>query len=227
MINVGYSRSEATQKPLSRAFHRLRPVLFALLPVLSLTACIGGKSPPSEFYMLEPIKATVDARITGKTGGQAIALASVRMPQYVDRPQMVTGLSKNVYKLSETNRWAERLDDNISRVLAQNLSLLMPNEVVLANATVRSKQAKLRVYVAILEFHVDPQGQAILTAQWNVARGEETLLGRQASYREAASVTDYGIMASALNECLNRLSRDLALDLMGLEGEAGTAMLLN
>ena len=79
---------------------------------------------------------------------------------------------------------------------------------------------------AVTAGHAVPPFDLTLMNEY-VARGEETLLGRQASYREAASVTDYGIMASALNECLNRLSRDLALDLMGLEGEAGTAMLLN
>ncbi len=100
----------------------------------------------------------------------------------------------------------------------QNLSLLVPGELVLSNGSNRAKQAKFRVSVTILEFHIDPQGLAGLTAQWNVARGEETVLGRQASYREPASATDYGAMAGALNECLNRLSRDLALDLLRLEG---------
>jgi len=215
MINTGFSGNKVAQKPISPVFYMIRSVLLALLMAFSLTACIGGKSPPSEFYLLEPIHAAVDAKITG---GQVIALAPVHIPQYLDRPQIVTGLSKNVYKLSETNRWAERLDDNIARVLAQNLSLLMPGEVVLANANIRAKQASIRVSVAILEFHVDSQGQAGLTAQWNVSKGGETVLGRQASYHEAATVADYAVMVGALNGCLNRLSRDLALDLLHLAG---------
>ena len=198
-----------------------RPVSLWLLPVLllSLSACIGGKSPPSQFYLLEPVKG-VGGFAGGAETGLLIALAPVRIPQYLDRPQMVTATGKNAYHLSETNRWAERLDDNIARVLAQNLNLLVPAEVVLANASSRAQQAKFKVSVTILEFHVDPQGQAGLTAQWSVARGEETVLGRQASYREPASATDYGLMAGALNECLGRLSRDLAADVRSLRRES-------
>ena len=198
-----------------------RPVSLWPLPVLllSLSACIGGKSPPSQFYLLEPVKA-VEGFGGGAETGLLIALAPVRIPQYVDRPQMVTATGKNAYHLSETNRWAERLDDNIARVLAQNLNLLVPAEVVLANASSRAQQAKFKVSVTILEFHVDPQGQAGMTAQWSVARGEETVLGRQASYHEPASATDYGLMAGALNECLGRLSRDLAADVRSLNRES-------
>ena len=199
-----------------------RPVApFLLLALLlSLSACIGGKSPPSQFYLLEPVKGAGQAGLFNETARPLIALSPVRIPQYLDRPQMVTATAKNQYALSETNRWAERLDDNIARVLAQNLNLLVPAEVVLANASSRAQQAKFKVSVTILEFHVGPQGQAGLTAQWSVARGEETVLGRQASYREPASATDYGLMAGALNECLGRLSRDLAADVRSLRRES-------
>ena len=186
------------------------PLLFCLL--LSLTGCIGGSTPPSQFYLLEPINESVSSP-SGVTSKPVIALGSVRIPRYVDRPQIVTASGKNAYQLSELNRWAESLDDNISRVLAQNLSLLIPADVVLVNASNRAKQAQLRVSVNILEFHVNPQGQAILTAQWFVNRGDEMPLNRQASYRSQASSTDYHAIVEALNECLNRMSRDMAASL--------------
>ena len=189
------------------------PALLALLP-LGLAACIGGSTPPSQFYLLEPIKAAEPA--AGRGGGQVIALAPVRIPQYVDRPQIVTASGKNAYQLNELNRWAERLDDNIARVLAQNLSLLVPADLVLLNASGRSKEAKLRVAVSILEFHVDPQAQAQVSAQWSIAGGEDTLLARSFACREPARAGDYAAMAGALNLCLDRLSRDLAAALRPL-----------
>ena len=202
-----------------------RLILLSLLPVLLplLSACIGGKSPPSEFYLLEPIKGGVgDASAGGETARlDAIALTPVRMPHYVDRPQMVTATGKNAYTLNETHRWAEPLDGNITSVLAQNLGLLILETVVLPSSSARAKQAKLRVSVDILEFHIDPQGQALLSAQWNIARGEDTVLIRQSGYHEPASATDYRKMAEALNECLTRLSRDIALSLRDLAVEVG------
>lgn len=187
----------------------------ALLPalLLSLNGCIGGNTPPSQFYMLEPIRGAESGAAARESSRLLVALAPVRIPQYIDRPQMVTATATNAYQLSEFNRWAERLDDNISRVLAQNLGVLVPADVISANGSALARQAALRLTVNIQEFHVDPQGQARVIAQWRVARGDETLVSRTSVYRESASTTDYRVMASALNACLNRLSRDVAAGL--------------
>jgi uncharacterized lipoprotein YmbA len=181
----------------------------ALLP---LSGCIGGSTPPSQFYLLEPIDES-PARASGSVEKPLIALGPVRVPRYVDRPQIVIASGKNAYQLSELNRWAESLDDNISRVLAQNLSLLASVDAVPGNGSSRARQAQLRVAVNILEFHVNPQGQAGLTAQWQIIRGGDSLSSRQVSYRSPASTTDYSVMVAALNDCLNRMSRELAASL--------------
>ena len=189
-----------------------RRLSVALLPalLLSLTACIGGKTPPSDFYLLEPIRGAATARPAPTADKPVIALAPVRIPQYVDRPQIVTATGTNAYQLSELHRWAERLDDNMTRVLTQNLGLLVPADVVPANTSNLAKQAAFRVTVDILEFHINPQGRAELMAQWWVAHGEDIVVRRQSAYREPASTTDYRMMAGALNQCLNRFSRDIA-----------------
>ncbi|MGR8942519.1 MAG: PqiC family protein [Gammaproteobacteria bacterium] len=191
--------------------HANRFIYFSLLSIwlLSLSGCIGGSSPPSRFYLLEPISGGASP-VSNVEARPLIALGPVRIPRYVDRPQIVTAAARNAYHLSEMNRWAESLDDNISRVLAQNLSLLASVDTVLVNASNRARQAQLRVAVTVLEFHVDPQGQAGLTAQWQIARGEDIRLNRQVAYRSPASTTDYQVMVAALNDCLNRMSRELA-----------------
>jgi uncharacterized lipoprotein YmbA len=177
--------------------------------LLSLIGCIGGSTPPSQFYLLEPIS---DEGINPASGAikPVVSLGPVRVPHYVDRPQIVRASGRNTYQLSELNRWAESLQDNISRVLTQNLSQLANVDAVLANGSSRARQAQLRVAVNILEFHVDPAGQAGLMAQWLIMRGEKVSLNRKVSYKAPASTTDYPAMVTALNDCLNRMSRELA-----------------
>lgn len=184
------------------------PLLSALL--LPLTACIGGKTPPPKFYMLEPISAIEQEGSARAAQKPVILLKSVRIPHYVDRPQIVTATGKNAYRLSEFHRWAESLDDNINRVLAQNLALLVPAEVSSSDNTTPSEPANFRVSVNILEFHADPNGQAGLTAQWRITRGGDMLAFRQATYRAPASASDYHVIVESLNKCLDRLSHDLA-----------------
>lgn len=183
--------------------------LLSSLLVLPMAGCVGGATPPSQFYLLEPLdEGASGAATVGEK--PLIALGPVRISRYLDRPQIVTASAKNAYQLSELNRWAESLDDNISRVLAQNLSLLASVDTLFVGASNRVKQAQLRVAVNILEFHVNPAGQAGLTAQWQIFRGEEIQMDKQVSYRLPASTTDYHVMVAALNDCLNRMSRELA-----------------
>ncbi len=122
--------------------------------------------------MLEPISGLEHKSPVGAIKKPVIILSPVRIPHYVDRPQIVTATGKNAYQLSELNRWAEALDHNISRVLAQNLTILVPAEVVFSNTSTTAERANFRVSVNILEFHADPQGQAGLTAQWHITRGD-------------------------------------------------------
>lgn len=190
------------------------PLLSILL--LSLAACVGGSTSPSQFYMLEPISELGHKGPAGTIKKPVIVLSPVRIPYYVDRPQIVTATGKNVYQLSELNRWTEALDHNINRVLAQNLTFLVPAEVVFSNNPNATERVTFRLSVNILEFHVDPQGQAGLKAEWRITRQDGTALNQQVSYQAPASTTDYSVMVRALNECLDRLSHDLAGELHDL-----------
>jgi hypothetical protein len=107
------------------------------------------------------------------------------------------------------NRWAESLDDNITRVMLQELTSLVSADVVLASSQ-RAKQAQLRLLVTILEFHIDPQGQAKLAAQWQVSRGEEVIVSRQSAFQIPANSHDAQVKVQALNQCLNQLNREMA-----------------
>ncbi|HEY8036848.1 MAG TPA: PqiC family protein [Methylobacter sp.] len=195
--------------------HIIRLVFILLLSVLllSLAACT---TPSSQFYMLEPVSGFEHKSPAGASKKPVVILSQVRIPYYVDRPQIVTANGKNAYQLNELNRWAEALDHNIGRVLAQNLTILVPAEVGFSSTSTTAERANFRVSVNILEFHADPQGQAGLTAHWQIIRSDGAIVNRQVSYRAPASTSDYRIIVEALNDCLNRLSRDLAVELQSL-----------
>lgn len=185
-------------------------VLFIGL-LLSLGGCVGS-TPPAQFYLLEPLTAT-ESGVGFVSDKPILALAPVRIPQYLERAQLVTASGKNTYQLDELNRWAESLDDNITRVMLQELTNLVPADVVLTSSQ-RAKQAKLRLAVSILEFHIDPQGLAKCAAQWQISRGDEVIVSRQSSYQVPASLQDAQLKVQALNQCLNQLNREMAAALV-------------
>ncbi len=180
---------------------------FAAVGLLTLGGCIGGSSTPAQFYLLEPLTET--PVVAADAAPTMLVLAPVRIPHYLDRAQIVTATGDNTYQLSELNRWAEGLDHNVNRVLQQDLSKLVPADVV-SSAPVGTSPLKLAV--TIQAFHVDAQGQARLEAQWQLSRDQQTLSVRRQGYREPASTSDYRLMVAALNACLHNMNRDLAND---------------
>jgi uncharacterized lipoprotein YmbA len=183
----------------------------AVLSFLWLLAGCVGSTPPARFYLLEPLTSTESA--VGVADKPTLALVPVRIPPYLERAQLVTASGKNTYQLDEMNRWAESLDDNITRVMLQELTSLVPADVVLSISQ-RAKQAKLRLAVSMLEFHIDPQGQAKCAAQWQISRGEEVIVSRQSRYQVPASLQDAQVKVQALNQCLNQLNREMAAALV-------------
>ncbi|MGR8930693.1 MAG: PqiC family protein [Gammaproteobacteria bacterium] len=187
-----------------------KPVMRTLLifSLLGQTACIGS-TPPSEFYLLEPLTESQISAPHPADEKPILALQSVRVPHYLDRPQIITASGDNTYQLDELNRWAESLDDNITRVMLQDLNALAPVTVVSANGP-RNKQAQFRLAVTILEFHIDPQGQALLTAQWQIGQGDDVVLSRQSAYKIPTASDEMSSKVQALNQCLHQLSREIA-----------------
>lgn len=212
------SRTHTMNGNSSLRFQSLRPL--GLVPILFLLGGCVGKSPPVEYFMLEPERHAVSAPAGEEATGPVVAIGPIRIPEYLDRPQIVTAKGGNAYKVDESHRWAERLDDNISRVLVRNLEAMVPARQVLANNTDRGQAVDFRVPLNILEYHIEPDGQALLIAQWSIRRDKDTLVSRTTSIRAAASTTDYGKMVSALNECLNGLSRTIAEALRGRQATA-------
>jgi len=177
-----------------------------------LTACVA-KSPEPVHYLLEPLAASAAASESGADKPRTLILSSVHVPHYADRLQIVTASQNHQYRVDDLNRWAERLDDNIARVLRQNLAYLLPATVVLSTESRRRPADETRLAVDILDLLTDETGAARVVTQWTLSRQQESLLTRQTAYRVEASAQTVAARVAALNEALNRLSRDIANEL--------------
>lgn len=190
---------------------KLTPFVLRSLLILSLllqVACLGT-TPPSQFYLLEPLAETDATKASANPAKITLALTPVRIPKYLERSQIVTAAGKNTYQIDELHRWAESLDDNMTRVMLQDLTVLVSADVVMST-TSRAKQAELRLSVTVLEFHVDRQNKAILSAQWQISKGKDVVLSQKSAYQVPAS-NDVQLKIEALNQCLNLLNRDIAV----------------
>jgi uncharacterized lipoprotein YmbA len=200
-----------------------RKILLSLIGVLALSAC--GASKPSQFYVLNALSPSELSRQTISVGsGLAIGLAPVNMPEYLDRPQIISRGGGNQLELGEFDRWAEPLDRNIERVVARNLSVLLDTDRVFVLPARRPLDLRYRVVIDILRFNLVKEGETLLEVRWAVLDGEsrrELLIATSTHVRPVA-VQNYDAVVSSMNENLAELSREIATAISSLQpGQQG------
>lgn len=189
--------------------------LFTL--ALFLAILIGcASSPSSKFYQLTPVQnKTSVTRDVSPDQSQVIAIGPVRMPDYLDRPQIVTRSGKNELKLSEFDRWAGSLESDVNRVLVEDISSLLPADrffVVRWTPYMESPMpASYRVEVLVERFEGTLGDSVLLKAQWAVfAKDKRLLLKKEAEIREEVNGSSYESLVAAMSSALERLSRDIS-----------------
>ena len=69
----------------------------------------------------------------GRAGARpGVVVAAVRLPEYLERPQLVTRSGDNRLQLEEFHQWGGNLGKDLTRVMAENLSLLLGSDAVVA-----------------------------------------------------------------------------------------------
>jgi uncharacterized lipoprotein YmbA len=149
----------------------------------------------------------------------SVVVGPVSVPAVVDRPQIVVSAGANQAVLDESNRWASPLQDNISRVVVQNLvAMLGTPRVTLSSQTV-SAEAGYRAVIEVQSFDSTLGEAATLDAVWTVRRMKDgrTETGRT-TVREAVPEKGYDALAAAHSRAVARLSQDIANVIRTLEG---------
>jgi uncharacterized protein len=150
--------------------HRLlRSCVLALCGValLVLSGCLG--SPPTQWYLVPPLTSP-DTAPPASVGQRDLTLGvgPVAVPPYLDRPQLVTRTSRAKLVLADLDQWAGPLQDSIARVLAENLSLLIPTERVVLHPWPRTIDPDSQVTVEVWQFERVPGNQVVMVARWSL-----------------------------------------------------------
>jgi hypothetical protein len=187
----------------------------AIAIACSLTTLAAGcaSSPPSRFYTLSAVPGP-----PATSSDLAVTVGPVSVPAAVDRPQIVVTVSANEVRLDETARWASPLEDNIARVVAENLVAMLGTPRVALSLQAASGSSDYRATIDVQRFDSVPGEAATLDAVWVVsrARSGKTETGRT-TVREAVSESGYEALAAGHSRALARLSQDIAEAVRALE----------
>lgn len=199
-------------------YRSLVKAIIIVCPLLLLAAgCAGSK--PSRFYMLSPVSGGPEGRApASECRDLAIGVGPVDFPEYLDRPQIVTRTGEDILKLAEHDRWAEPLERNFTRVLAENLSVLLATDRVYIFPWPRSVQVTHRVSVHVSRFDGTLGTDAVLNARWMLLSGDGTreLAVRRSSFTEPVDAPACQALVNAQARLIETLSREIASAVLSL-----------
>ncbi len=197
--------------------------LSIVLIIYSLVICIGcASSSPARFYQLSSVNSeSAAARDTSRQQSIIVAVGPLRIPDYLNRPQIVTRSGSNEIRLAEFDRWAGSLDHDIVRVLVEDISTFLPAESFFVTPWVSTVQAQpsswYRIDVNIIRFEGTRGKSVQLKAQWAIYDKEKgLLLRRESTMSEEVYGATYEAYVSALSKTLFSLSRDISGAILSL-----------
>ncbi len=183
-----------------------------------LLVILGGcaSSPSSKFYQLSGTSAqSTEARNVPRQGSEVVSVGPLRIPDYLDRPQIVSRSGNNGLHLAEFDRWAGSIEDDIIGALVEDISAQLPADrffVVRWSPILDSLLAySYRVEMIVSRFEGPLDGAVTLRAQWGVrGKDKNILLRRESVVVEQVSGSGYDAYVNAMCRAIERLSKEIA-----------------
>ncbi len=188
-----------------------------LLTVFFVAAC--STTSPVAYYTLNTLpemQQEIPAAVMDDT--LAIGVGPVEFPKFLDRPQIVTRKSQNQIQVSEFHRWAGSFPGDFSRVLAKNISILLPTDRVAVYPWGEQFSPTYRIKLDVEQFDGQVGERVVLEVTWMVTDQEGTnkLLVRKSLIEEPVSEKTYEALVVAESNALATLSRTIVEEIRRL-----------
>jgi uncharacterized lipoprotein YmbA len=192
-------------------------VLAAALPA----GCLK-RSKVARTYVLDPMPAAAPA--TSSFPLALVGVERVGVPDWLDRPQITGRATSGEVVTDEFSRWGEPLPRGVQRVVAENLTGLLPDRRVVAAPFSPRDRVDHQVEITVIEAGRQADGSILLECRWVVLAKDGSVLARRRSSQRArpTALGPAGAVAG-LNESLAGLSRELADVLRGLPADGEKA----
>jgi len=197
---------------------KMKSFLFHKLIVLMLGVLLAvhfgcASSPPPRFYLLSSLDTiSPETKPSAEERCFSIGIGTIKIPDYLDQPRIVTRGAPNEIARAEFDRWGEPMKDNLTRVLAKNLSILLCTKTIAFFPWRGGTPIDYRIEMEVLRLDGSLGGNVSLEAWWMVFSGDgkRMLFSKKSSFNEAVGGKDYKSLASAQSRTVGRLSAEIA-----------------
>jgi uncharacterized lipoprotein YmbA len=197
----------------------MRPAV-ALAAALALVAgCLTLEPRPdrTRYFVLEAAPSSPEPT---RPAVPVLGVGPVRLPAYLDRPEIVTRAGSARIEVASGDRWAAPLDVLFTSVLAEDLRAAVPAREVYGWPWSGGVSPEWSVSVDVLRFDGEPDGTAVLEARWIVRRGGTLANQGVTMARERSATPEIAATVAALSRAIGALARDIAAAVDASRGEA-------
>ena len=168
-----------------------------------------GTTQKTDFYQLDE---PTNRSLTGVEKGNIIGLGPIQLPEYINRPQIITRNSAHHMNMSEVHRWVEPLNDSIKRMLVINLSNnLNSNRIYWIPRAERQFPLELRIAIDIGRFDGQLGDKVVLESRWSIFdKDDQPLLTRVSLVEEPVKGQGYEDLVIAMNRALRALGLEIS-----------------
>ena len=191
---------------------------------LTLAACtiLEPRPDPSRFFTLS---AVAEPPTSASASDVSVGLGPIRVPAYLDRPELATRVAPAEVVFSPTDRWAEPLSASLRRILAQNLGTILGTDDVAFFPWPAGTPVDWAVAVDVQRFDRTPSGEVEVAARWTVREGAggRLRLARDTRHTEQADGNGTAAVVEAWNKAVAALTNEIAQGITGLGPHPGPA----
>ncbi len=207
--------------------YRAAPLLGVACAAGLVSACfLSPKPDPTRYYVLSGLEEdpglysaaglvgddpATAARSAGLPLDIRIGVGPITFPSYLTRTRMATRMADNQLGYSETDRWAEPLEEAFRYALAGDMEFIIGTDQVILHPWYRTDHPDVTVGVDVVRFERDHVGTVRLAGNWELrdATGE-TLGSRSFSIEEPANQESIASSVRAQSRAVAALAREIA-----------------
>ncbi|WP_372625904.1 membrane integrity-associated transporter subunit PqiC [Arsukibacterium sp.] len=180
-------------------------LVLTMLLVGGLVAC--SSPPPVSYYQLSapPPVLNPDQR---QMPQYSLHLQPVMVANYLNGAGLVMQRSEVELVIASRHLWADALDQQMYRLLAEQLQARMP-ALQLSPVSIA---ADIRLQLTVDRFHAQDDGMAVITGFYTLISGDKRA-SHSFSYRQPLTADGYPAMVSALSKGWQQLVDDLIAQL--------------
>jgi len=203
-----------------RKTHFTPIILLICICIFVLVGCLSrGPGQPTDYYVLNSMYSSeADDEVIAKLKDIAIAVGPIRLPQLLDRPQIVTRTNPNIIRIVEFSQWSEPLRVNFARVLAENLTILLDSEQIIIFPFLKEALFDYQVTVEVTRFDGNFEEGAQMRTSWTIwgPKRRQVLLKKYSRFSEPVSGDDIEALVAAKSRTIADLSKEIAEAIKGL-----------